>query len=1003
MTPVSQPVLKEIESLSASPDPQVRVYGLIRMESHLDELDFADVERILSRAMREGDRILVEQARRIQALLRSRGVTRQGADARLPVFRIVDAAVLGKFPAVKGHDPEKLRGAAYDLVTPLALRLHTQALQGSSPLIDKVIECLARLQLPQSLPVLAHLSRDAFLAERIVPALAAYRTAEAEEVLLSMAGDPSNPMTMRATEELGRGESPGSAAFLERALRDPDTRRRRAAALALGASRDPRAGEWLLATLADGNEDVTVAGIQSLARLRVTRAADNLINLSKGSEVTRIRATVASALARVQSPAACDYLQMLLGDPDPRVKANAIESLSFYAITKDQALKFFVPGLRSDIPRVRGNSVLGLYKHRPPQAVESIAEMLKAPDRMMRRAGAFCAGQIQTAETAQRLITMVLTEQTPEVLKTGMSALEKFGRRESVDVILRMAGHPRVEVRLLAMQILSEIGGPQQMAPLSMQYKRDDTPRVRASIASTLTRIGGENALTTLRVYLQDPDDRVVANVVQGLHDVNNIEALSFLKPLLSHRNRRVRANTIVNLFALGELKVIAELSRMMESKDPKDQTSGLWALGAIGEDLRLGSLEERNLLCMALTDYHRKVLDSSSASGARLLASVMHLRHAAEPAPKAPGASGSAEVPTAGIAPMPPASGPSPPPPPPPPAADAGSERRPKAACGLFGPASGPPKGAVPDAPASPSGAAGAPIDPASVVRQLVDGAGEGPVAASPEPAPLSPPAAVDAQEKLLIWEKFLDLTTRDVTLACEALAHHTRENPDDEVALLIYLRALRDQGPGQIERVLRQSVPRRRSYIALLYELARSLKEIGEVGLSFEAYLQVFRSQYQALDRIAGIAQETSREERPQLPVNVLKQLSSFSGLAPDLDLELGNLYLGEMMLPEALHHLYRVRAANPQDSNVALKLAYICRKQSHFRLGRVLCKSMLSQLAEDHPDHQRAVRILHDIKNKEDRAREAQSPGTAPEAPEPDRDAVAPPAGGAEDDEE
>src|SRR5690606_28654625 len=53
---------------------------------------------------------------------------------------------------------------------------------------------------------------------------------------------------------------------------------------------------------------------------------------------------------------------------------------------------------------------------------------------------------------------------------------------------------------------------------------------------------------------------------------------------------------------------------------------------GAMGEDVRLGSLEERSMLCSALSDYHRKVLDSSVASGARLLANVQQLKPPREP-----------------------------------------------------------------------------------------------------------------------------------------------------------------------------------------------------------------------------------------------------------------------------------------------------------------------------------------------------------------------------------
>lgn len=897
------PVLKEIETLSANPDPQVRVYGLVQIENHLDELTFDEVDRVLTRALRESDRVVIEQAKRIQALMKARGLNRMGPEGTWPIWRAVDADTLKRFPRLKVLSLDKLRASAYDLITPLALSLHTAALSTGNLPMERVIDTLARLLLPQSLPVLAHLAKDAFLADRVVGALSAYRTQEAEEELLALAEDTASPVTLKAIEAIGHSDSVKVLAFLEKTLQHPDARRRKAAAVGLSHSKDPKAAEALLSTLNDGTEEVMLAGITALGRVRATRAADALIKLARGSDQAKLRATVAAALSRIQAPAAFEYLQLLMEDTDPRVKANAVESLAFYQLTTDQATRIFVPGLRSDVPRLRGNAVLGLFRYRPAQAIDSLAQMLASPDRMMRRAGAWCASQIQTPDTAKWVTNMVLTEQNSEVLKAGMTSLQKFSRRESVDVFTRMTTHPRVEVRVLAMQILGGVGGAPQVGTLTTCYKRETHPKVRAAIVTSLAQLGGQSALNTLRPYLNDPDERVVANAIQGLHDANNIEAVTYLKPMVSHRNRRIRANTIVNLFALGDLKMTQELTKMIDAKDAKEQASGLWALGAVGEDLRLASLDERTMLCSALTDYHRKVLDATTASGARLLANVQQLKPSPPPAP-------------------------------------------------------------VPETPPKAPEPAAGPVDPGSMVRHIVD------LAPEVERKALLPDDPTKSEERLLAWEKYLDLITRDPALAVEALAHHAAEHPDDEVAQLLYLRALKETEAEALPHTVTSLSGKPITYVALLYEIARCLRDMGEVDMSFAVYLQIFRAQYQALDRMAKSAAEAAADN-PSLAAAVLKQLSSYSGLVADLELELGSFLLGEMMLEEAFAYLYRARMAAPSDSAIALKLSYICRKRSFFKLGRVLCKSILSTLAEDHPDYQRALRILHDIKNKQERA--------------------------------
>lgn len=906
------PILKEIDSLLVNPDPGVRVHGLIQMENHLDELTFDDVDRVLQRSLRESDRMVIEQAKRIQALLKSRGLTRSGAEGLWPIWRHPDAETMKKFPRLKVLALEKLRSSAYDLFTPLALKLHTEAIQGGSLPMERVIDTLARLQLPQSLAVLAHLAKDAFLADRVVAALSAYKSAEAEEQLLELAQDPSSPVMLKAIEAIGRSDSQKVQSYLESCLQHADSRRRKAAAWALGHSKDPHAGEWLLSTLADTAEDVMLTGVSALAKVRATRAADALVKLARGSDQARVRASVGAALGRIQTPAAQEYLNLLLEDADPRVKANAMESLAFYQLSPEQATRVFVPSLRSDVPRLRGNAVCGLFRYRPSQAIDSLAQMLTHPDRMMRRAGAWCASQIQTPDTAKWVTNMVLTEQNPEVLKAGMNALQRFTRRESVDVVVRMTTHPRVEVRILAMQILGTIGSAPQVAMLTGVYKRETHPKVRAAIVTALAQLGGQGALNTLRPYLQDQDERVVANAIQGLHDANNIEAVTYLKPLVSHRNRRIRANTIVNLFGLGDLKMLAEVQKMVESKDAKDQASGLWALGAMGEDLRLGSLEERAMLCSALTDYHRKVLDASVASGARLLANVQQLKPS-RPEPEA--------------------------------------------------------------APAQPPEPPRQPADPSATMR-LIDDASVDELSVSVTDL------LIDVEERMLTWEKYLELTGRDAKLAAEALANHVASHPDDEVGMLLHVRALRELAAPDLSAVIADYATRAKGYVALLYELARCARDLGESERSWRIYLSIFRAQYSALDRMAQTAQTASDEDNSGVAMAILKQLSSYTGLVADLELDLGNFYLGEMMLELAFHYLYRAHIANPSDTGVTLKCAYVCRKKSYFKLGRVLCRSILATISDDQPDYQRAVRILHDIKGKEERGSGEVDPDAIPD---------------------
>jgi hypothetical protein len=93
------------------------------------------------------------------------------------------------------------------------------------------------------------------------------------------------------------------------------------AARALGASRDPRALEPLLAALGDDNRDVRWAAIEALGELGDRRAVPRLVEYLKRPEAYRWgKRLAASALGAIGDPAAVEPLAALLGDEDPFVR-----------------------------------------------------------------------------------------------------------------------------------------------------------------------------------------------------------------------------------------------------------------------------------------------------------------------------------------------------------------------------------------------------------------------------------------------------------------------------------------------------------------------------------------------------------------------------------------------------------------------------------------------------------------------------------------------------------
>jgi len=130
-----------------------------------------------------------------------------------------------------------------------------------------------------------------------------------------------------AWAELPGGDVTGAVDTL---ARGKDTSARMAAAQRLGASRDPRALDPLVAALGDPNRDVRWAAIEALGELGDRRAVPALVEYLKRPEAYRWgKRLVAAALGAIADPSVILPLEGLLADEDPFARRLAAISLLY--------------------------------------------------------------------------------------------------------------------------------------------------------------------------------------------------------------------------------------------------------------------------------------------------------------------------------------------------------------------------------------------------------------------------------------------------------------------------------------------------------------------------------------------------------------------------------------------------------------------------------------------------------------------------------------------------
>jgi HEAT repeat protein len=148
----------------------------------------------------------------------------------------------------------------------------------------------------------------------------------AQPEFVKLLADPEPSVRMATVTAAGQARLRSLAPMLSERLRDDDERVRHAAAQALGLLGDRSVVPTLLETFKEATPDERAVITQTLARLDMNALADLVQGLIE-SDDPRSRLALARTLGGLRWPDGWEPLSRLAGDPDPAVRAAAIEGL----------------------------------------------------------------------------------------------------------------------------------------------------------------------------------------------------------------------------------------------------------------------------------------------------------------------------------------------------------------------------------------------------------------------------------------------------------------------------------------------------------------------------------------------------------------------------------------------------------------------------------------------------------------------------------------------------
>jgi HEAT repeat protein len=353
---------------------------------------------------------------------------------------------------------------------------------------------------------------------------------------------------------------------------------------ALGASRDPRAQEPLLALLEDRDVSVRRAALQEVHAILDGRAAEVLIHVLKDAD-SELRRMAASYLGTLRSRAAVPSLLALTQGTGPAdVRLSAIQSLGQIGDPRaTSALVSLLPDANHDLQRAASDALALLAD---AESVPRLLELFSHPEPTTRLAAVKAVGGVLRGRrhaTARQLLEKLATPNDTVLTLEAIDALAAMNDPGSLETLLALARDAPRAIRRAAIEVLGNSGDP-RVLPLLLSSLEHTDDGMRGAAAWALGKLGDPRALPSLLKATRDRSFATAINASAGLARLGQPVPQADVQALLSHTSPYVRANAALILGRLPRTAKPDLLVKLFEKDaNPYVRSAAARALAAQG------------------------------------------------------------------------------------------------------------------------------------------------------------------------------------------------------------------------------------------------------------------------------------------------------------------------------------------------------------------------------------------------------------------------------------
>lgn len=369
---------------------------------------------------------------------------------------------------------------------------------------------------------------------------------------------------------------------------DPDPRVAQAVILGMLPFSDPRVVEPVRKALRTA-PDSTKAQVASAIGDRLDARFIEDLGAMLGEHSAGLRRVAVEAMRSLDRPECLPHLLKATGDADPVVASSAISALAALGdpralpriaqLTTAKALEVrasageALPALggtakyrdalitlvRDPQPAVAIGTLRGVREHYTSDARPVVAAAATSPNARVREAAVLALDDAPPADLVAILPPLFL-DRAVDVRAGVVRRAGSAPAPELYDAVVGRAADESPTVRAMVATALADFG-TETGAPVLALLAGDADPNVRSAAVAAAGRMPGETTLAILRKSSTDPDDSLRAESVRALAARSEPDARAALRAAAADKSPMVRAAAITELARVRDAKA-AELAK---------------------------------------------------------------------------------------------------------------------------------------------------------------------------------------------------------------------------------------------------------------------------------------------------------------------------------------------------------------------------------------------------------------------------------------------------------